>query len=163
MRNVKKGTGSVRMCDKGSRRGNRFLDKEHERKEEKTNVRRERKECEREIINLHYRNQPECHGIDRRARQWCIVWSIFLTTNTRTNYCKNPPSIVRTDRWKQRYTAREHNSPHKQTQPLSHRSKMFALCVSANDTGGYIQTACKWVRFLIRRRRVCLAWRRRPS
>lgn len=119
MRNVKKGTGSVRMCDKGSQGGNRFLDKEHERKEEKTNVRRERKECEREIINLHYRNQTKCHGIDRRAREWCIAWSIFLTTNTRTNYCKNPPSIARTDRWEQHYTAQEHNSPHKQTHSSS--------------------------------------------
>lgn len=67
MRNVKNRMASVKMYGKGSMGENRFLDKEHEWKEEKNNVRRERKECESEIINLHYSNQPKCHDIDRCA------------------------------------------------------------------------------------------------
>lgn len=58
---------------KGGMVQDRFLDKEHDQKEEKKNVRRERKESESGIINLHYRNQPKCHGIDRCAWERCIV------------------------------------------------------------------------------------------
>lgn len=74
MRNVKRVMDSVCLINKkGSMGENGFLDKEHKLKAEKKNVRRERKECESRIINLHYRNQPKCHGIDRRARERCIA------------------------------------------------------------------------------------------
>lgn len=63
----KKSVDEKRQEQDGQCEENRFLDKEHEWKEEKNNARRERKECESEIINLHYSNQPKCHGIDRCA------------------------------------------------------------------------------------------------
>lgn len=44
------------MIKKSSMVDNRFLDKEHDWKEKKKNMRRDRKECESGIINLHYKN-----------------------------------------------------------------------------------------------------------